>query len=337
MPELRTDWLSGRTVLVAKNRAQRPNDFASSDHGGQSLSAGDPRSSSPSSLPHCPFCPGNESLTPPAVLTQLDEQGDWRLRVIPNKYPALTPEPGAASLGPHAEPALGAHEVVVESSRHVDRLSSLSADELRGVLTAYAERLRHWQADGRFRFGLVFKNQGAPAGASLVHLHSQLVALPSVPAMVQRELERAAREFVAGGHCPYCRLIREEMAQGSRIVCQSDGLVAFCPFASLQPLEVWLLPTTHQPWFEQAAEPAQLARLAPVLHSVVCKLESLLPTASYNMLLRTSPWSQANGAACHWRIEFLPRVTPLAGLELATGVHINPLPPEQAAVRLRNA
>ncbi|MEX2318165.1 MAG: DUF4931 domain-containing protein [Pirellulales bacterium] len=330
MPELRTDWLTGRTVIVAENRAQRPNEYAHETPHGELASAGGSGGLHRSS---CPFCAGNESQTPPAAYQSSDAQGRWRVRVVPNKFPALTSDP----IHPTASAAIGAHEVIIESARHADRMSALSEAELRDVLEAYAQRLLHWQADGRFGYGLVFKNQGPQAGASLAHVHSQLVALPDIPAAPMRELERAERDFNDHGSCAYCRLLESERSSGERIVLDSGGYVAFCPFASLQPLEVWLLPAAHESWFERPPHADEFDHLAKVLKALLGRLETIVPGASYNMLLRTAPWQTGSADAFHWRIELLPRITALAGLELAAGIHINPLPPEKAARRLRDA
>jgi len=346
MPDLRTDWLTGRTVLVAENRALRPNEFHSESRllllpDGEAASAPGGTSAALS----CPFCPGHESQTPQAEYEHLDESGHWQLRVIPNKYPAVTNSVvvgGSPVVGLAAEqsaapciPALGAHEVVIESARHIDRTSALSARELRCVLEAYANRLRHWQSDRRLAYGLVFKNQGPRAGASIAHLHSQILALPVIPPAVEAELSRARQVADRSAACQYCRLLDQERAQGDRIVFDHDGFVAFCPFASLQPHEVWLLPTHHQPSFEHAASADTLNRLATALHVLIARLEPLVPAASFNLLLRTAPWRIDCDNWFHWRIELLPRVNAIAGLEIATGMYINPIPPEHAARELR--
>jgi UDPglucose--hexose-1-phosphate uridylyltransferase len=312
--ELRTDWLTGRSVLLAEKRALRPNEFAATDAG---------------ELPHgtgpCPFCPGQEANTPPAVLTRTVDDGRWRLRVIPNKFPAVALD----------EPlAIGAHEVIVESARHVERMSALTVAELAEVLDAYRERLEHWRATGPLRYGLVFKNLGAAAGASLAHVHSQLIALPLVPTPVAAEHARAEQALAEHGECAYCRLIEAERANRDRVVLDRDGFIAFCPYASLQPCEVWVMPTVHEPWFEQRAEQPGVDRLAEVLHRLLTRIEAVLPRPSYNLLVRTSPWQDDGGRAGHWRIEILPRVNPLAGVELATQIFINPISPSVAAQQL---
>lgn len=333
--ELRTDWLTGRTVLLAEHRVNRPNEFES----GASLAS----AAGSTSAFACPFCPGQESQTPPAVYTQTDAAGRWQVRVVPNKYPAVTVDAAAVasstagSAGGSVAAAAGAHEVVVESARHVDRVSEISVAEFAAVLTAYRERLAHWHDAGRFEYGLVFKNVGPQAGASLAHLHSQLIALPQLPAAVAAEFTRAEQSCRDRGVCPYCQLVEDERRAGERIVLHGDGLVAFCPFVSLQPCEVWLLPTAHEAWFERRPRTAAADALAEMLHVLVVRIERIVPHAAYNLLVRTAPWRAAAGRCGHWRIEILPRCNSLAGLELATGIHINPISPTRAAQRLRSS
>lgn len=371
MPELRTDWLTGRRVIIAENRAARPNEFGGDSE--QSVAAG-----THASVPadqhativapaNCPFCPGHEGETPQTVYEQCDDGGHWRVRVFPNKFPAVTfaapdhpvapiapvvveaivaefpcaelsystaPDPDEASHWQLFSPALGAQEVIIESARHVTRTGALSARRLRDVLRAYAARLKFWRDDGRTRYALLFKNQGASAGASLSHLHSQLLVLPDVPPSVAPELSRAHDSYRHHRTCPYCRWIERERAHKQRIILDRDGYVAFCPSASVQPLEFWILPGEHQPSFELLDADA-LDRLAEVSHLLIERLESLLPVASYNMLLRTGPWIAGVDDWCHWRIEVLPRVSTFAGLELGTGIYINSFAPERAAERLR--
>ncbi len=304
---------------MAEHRAERPNEFAEAAGFAESLT---------SSSVDCPFCVGHESITPPAVFTRHDELGRWRVRVVPNKFPAVALD---------APFAAGAHEVIIESARHVDRTAALSVAELADVLAAYQERLVFWRSRGLFEYGLVFKNLGAAAGASLAHVHSQLIALPQPPAPVAAEMARAGTSYREQGSCPYCRLIEEERRVGERVVVERDGLIAFCPYVSLQPCEVWLMPTAHEPWFEQRPQSvgASPAALAETLHALLVRMEAILPQPAYNLLVRTAPWQDEAAECGHWRIEILPRVNPLAGFELGTQMHINPICPTRAATQLR--
>jgi UDPglucose--hexose-1-phosphate uridylyltransferase len=363
--ELRTDWLTGRSVIIAENRAGRPNEFAPP--------SGALPQAPPELPPNCPFCAGHEESTPPAVYEQTDAAGRWQVRVIPNKFPAVSIDAGdtasarraTATITPRVEaivaefpcaelslpsaplpvaesslpievaPAFGAHEVIIESPRHLLRTASLSVRELHDALEAYRARLAHWRDDGRLQYALVFKNQGPRAGASLAHLHSQLVALPAVPSKIASELARAEQAYRKRRACPYCEWVAAERTGGERIVLDRDGFVAFCPAAGLQPYETWLLPAGHEPSFDESLPSRRVDQLSAVLHALVDRLESLLPSADYNVLLRTAPWIAGIEPWSHWRIELLPRVASLAGMELGSGVHINPLSPEHAAARLR--
>jgi UDPglucose--hexose-1-phosphate uridylyltransferase len=309
LPELRTDWLTERTVIVAEGRSGRPNEFDAREAGPATGKSTGPivRGAKGESSFICPFCPGQEHRTPLPVLQKDDANGKWQIRVVPNLYPAVSLPADTTARG--VEPALGAHEVIIETARHVDRTAAISARELGDVLETYAARFRHWHDDGRCRYGLVFKNQGLRAGASLVHLHSQLMVLPAVPSNVGREMRRAENEFGKERSCPYCRRIQHERTAGVRIVLDRDGFVAFCPYASWQPWEVWLLPAQHQPAFERINAPAAMERLADVLHDLVVRVEATAPE---------------------------PRAATFAGLELAAGIHINPLSPEHAAEQLRS-
>ena len=339
--ELRTDWLTGRSVFVAENRALRPNEFSHESHDGEPASAGG-QPTKATRVPSCPFCAGNESRTPPAVYETRDQHGDWQLRVVPNMFPAVNfPDLGGLAvvatdqLPPNfTAPIAGPHEVIVESRQHLIQLSDLTKPQLRDVLECYAERLRHWRNDGHYRYGIVFKNQGPRAGASLAHLHSQLIALPFVPELVAAEGRRAAESYAKHKVCPYCQVVAKERSAGSRVVSDQDGFIAFCPNVSWQPFEIWIMPVDHQPSFEHV-ERARLARLGDFLHAIVSRLESVIPDAAYNMLLRTTPWTGESNDSSHWRLELLPRINSFAGLEIGTGIHINPVPPECAALRLR--
>jgi UDPglucose--hexose-1-phosphate uridylyltransferase len=347
MPEFRTDWLTGRTVIIAENRANRPNEFHTAARSvSQTEQATDDSG-------RCFFCPGHEDRTPASVYEVTDAQGKWQVRVVPNKFPAVVaPAANAALTMPALNEfpvedqaatrahqaslaAIGAHEVFIESPRHISQLSMLSIAELSQVLQAYGARLRHWRSHGGFAYGLIFKNQGPFAGASLLHLHSQFIALPTVPTAVNEEISRAEQESRTYWTCSYCRVIEREVSSADRLVWSRDGFVAICPYASLQPYETWVLPSRHTASFEDM-RPEELDRLATVLHDLIVRLESVVPEAAYNLLLRTAPWCSDCGDWFHWRLEILPRVSAVAGLELATGIFINSVAPERAASKLRS-
>lgn len=288
-------------------------------------------------------------MTPGAILTLPErdasatateqDRPDWHVRVVPNKYPALPagdePRPAASGLF-QSLAADGAHEVVIESPDHVTRMSELEADCWPPILKAYRQRLAYWRADRRMRAGIVFKNVGLGGGASLQHVHSQLMALPLVPEVLGRELAGSARLFQTAGHCGFCRMAQEEESATARLVLQSPQFLAFCPFASCFAYETWIMPRAHQAHFDALTD-AEAVELGDVLRRVISALEQSLPELAYNYVLHTTPFDTDETAHYHWHIEILPRVTRLAGFELGTGIFLNTVAPEDAARILRGA
>jgi UDPglucose--hexose-1-phosphate uridylyltransferase len=336
LPELRTDSLLGRSVLVAENRAQRPNEFGEGfDSASVAVKANSSDTLVSPGTSACPFCRGQEHRTPPAVFELAGAEGQWRTRVVPNMFPAVMPAEESQSPKTTVIAAIGVHEVIIESPRHVNRMSALSDEALRDVVETYVARLRQWRDTGRYAYGLIFKNQGARAGASLAHLHSQFIALPHLPPAVMAEFDRATHDFQQCRCCPYCRLVESERMEAVRMVLDTADFVAFCPSASVQPFEAWLLPARHEPFFEDSRSDS-LDRLTTVLFDLLRRIEAVVPESAYNMLLRTGPWLGGGHDWCHWRIEILPRSSSFAGFELASGMFINSLAPERAASKLRS-
>ncbi|QDU86929.1 Galactose-1-phosphate uridylyltransferase [Pirellulimonas nuda] len=312
----RDDPLTGRRTLLAESRAGRPNDL-------------DPASGAGPTGEGCPFCAGAEHRTPDPFDQLLAGDGAWLARAIPNKYPAVgQPEQGLAP---------GLHEVLIESPRHIDRVGQMTPRELRAALTLAGRRLQAAADDDRFAYRLVFKNQGRSAGASLGHVHSQLIALEELPGLVVEEVGRAERFFRDHGHCATCDLIERERAAGVRVVAQTERLIALCPAAGRQPCETWVMPRGHAPRFEQwVAEADALLELSDMLGRLVPLIEAAIAPHGLNWLVQTQPGGVSD-AAYHWRLEIVPRVGSLAGAELATGLGLNVLAPEIATQRLRAA
>ena len=332
LPELRKDPLSATWVIIAAERGKRPHDFT------PSADADRPR---PKHLETCSFCTGNEAKTPPEILAYRpvgNPNGPgWRIRVVPNKFPAL--EPGGSPDGPTAGlyrrmAGVGAHEVVIESPDHSASLADYLAGHLAEVWHAIWERHQDLRRDPRLKYVQVFKNVGATAGASLEHPHFQIVATPLVPAAVQEELTMADRYWEATGRCVFCDLMREERAAAERLVAESDRFLAFCPYAARMPYETWILPRSHQPDFGSLSQ-AEGSDLAAILRSVAGRLENSFRSPPYNLILHTTPLAGGHERSYHWHLELLPRLTVVAGFEWGTGYYINPTAPELAAQILR--
>ncbi len=330
MPELRRDPIIGRWVIIASERGKRPYDFVTE----KDITKGG----------FCPLCPGHENTTPPEVLVygrpSHDPNGpNWQLRVVPNKYPALIIEGDLDKRGEGIYDkmnGIGAHEVIIESPNHHETLSSMDIDQLVLVFRAYKDRLIDLARDKRFKYIIVFKNFGKAAGASLEHSHSQLIALPIVPQIIQEELYGCQRYFDYKERCVFCDIIRQERSQQMRLVDENDDFITICPFAPRSPFEMWVLPKRHQSRFN-SMDDGQLYQLALLFSSTMRKLDNALPNVPYNYMLHTAPLNDAHLEHYHWHIEIMPKVSTVAGFEWGTGFHINTVPPEEAAAILKGS
>jgi UDPglucose--hexose-1-phosphate uridylyltransferase len=323
LPELRRDPVAGRWVIIASERAKRPDDFAAEP------------SPAPRHLP-CAFCAGNEAMTPQEIIA-VRVNGSWRSRVVANKFPALMVEGDLGKRGDGMYDLMngvGAHEVIIESPRHEISITGLSDEEVRDVLWLYKQRLLDLRNDYRLVYGLVFKNVKDKAGASMEHTHSQLIATPIVPLQVEQEIRRCAEYFDYRGRCMLCDMVMQEMSSGARMVMDTPNFIAFEPFAARFPFETHLMPKRHMSHFE-ATDDAMLPELARCLRMSIGKIEAALNNPPYNYLIHTSPLSVRSLDHYHWHFEIIPRITRVAGFEWGSGFYINTVPPEQAASFLR--
>ena len=329
MAELRRDPVAGRWVIIATERAARPRDFQIVQRA--------PRAG------FCPFCEGNEDKTPPEILAYRREGSQangpgWRLRVVPNKYPALRIEGNLLKRGSGVYDlmnGIGAHEVFIESPSHVMSLSELPAEAVQDIVWAYRDRMQDLKRDTRLVYALVFKNVGEPAGASLQHSHSQLICTPVMPKRVEEEMERCEQFHRFRGRCLLCDIIESTLADGDRVIARSEHFVAIAPFAARFPFEMWILPRRHISHFEDTPS-EELSDLGALLHEALVRLDASLDRPPYNYLLHTTPFTVAAVEHYHWHLEVIPRVTRVAGFEWGTGFYINPVAPETAAGYMRN-
>jgi UDPglucose--hexose-1-phosphate uridylyltransferase len=328
MPELRKDPIVDRWVIISPERHQRPSDFH--------LQPG----THPPNV--CPFCPGNEEMTPDEVLayrrwhTRPNTPG-WTVRVVPNKYPAVHRE-GALDerLGGLFETmsGIGAHEVIIETSAHDASLATLPVCHVEQVLWAFRDRLLELRRARRLHSALIFKNHGAAAGATLEHPHSQLIALPRIPKSLREELAGCRRYYHAHGLCIVCDMIQQEAQLECRVILENTAFIALAPFASRFPFEIWLVPKGHEASFERACAETY-RQLAVILQAVLRRASRLLSNPPYNVALHSAPWCDTCEPYYHWHLEIMPRLTGVAGFEWGTGFYINAIRPEEAAGALR--
>jgi len=327
--ELRTDPLTGDRVIVAPGRADRPQ-----PPGGSAERPRPPRSD-----PTCAFCPGNEAETTTELYRLPPGQGaGWRVRVVVNKYPALSPSIArefAAPSGPwQAEPAPGRHEVIVETPRHDSSMTELSDSELFEVLGTYRGRFAAAAADPQIKHVVIFRNQGPLANASIFHPHSQLVGLPFVPSLVSRKLERSRAH--TGERATLLELVRQEVEDGSRLIEATDRYATYVPYAAAHDHEVWVAPRILPPRFDRSDD-GTLQGFGVALRRALAVVAEALDDPDYNFILHTPPLLESAEALLPWYGQIIPRQSVAAGFELAVGVRIVETRPEEAAARLRSA
>ena len=290
----------------------------------------------------CPFCPGHEAQTPPAILTYPKKDAskggsDWQLRVVPNKFPALRIEesPEKTAIGLYDKiGGFGAHEVIIENPDHRLELADLPVEQVELVLRAFRERCLDLRKDARIKYILLFKNYGPAAGASLEHPHSQLIALPVAPSRVMEELNGTVKYHEFSDRCLFCDMLNQEQQEKKLTVLDEESFTALAPFASRFPFETWILPKTHLPAFDSISD-AGLAGLARTLKAVLARLKSALGDPPFNFMIHTAPLGAREAENFHWHLEIIPNLTQVAGFELGTGFYVNPTPPEAAAELLR--
>jgi UDPglucose--hexose-1-phosphate uridylyltransferase len=325
LPEVRVDPLTGLRTIIAGDRAGRPG-------GGLSCTPPDPIDPEKD-----PFLEGHEDRTPPELFRAGGGEPDapgWSVRVVPNLYPALTPDGAEPAPDAYpdlfsAAPARGGHEVVINAPQPLVSLSQLEPAQVATALEVWRARIRHHTETGA-AYVHVIVNERREGGASLPHTHAQVYALPFVPAQVARERERfgAHATRTMGGNL-LGDLVQEEVRRRDRVVAVDDEAVLIAPYASRLPFQLMLAPRRPQPRFEDDDTGAAL------LHDALARLARRFGSPPpLNLWVRTAP---PGADRFGWRIDIQPRLTHLAGLEMGAGVNLNIVAPEQAAAELRDA
>lgn len=320
MSQLRLDPLTGRWVVITAARGERPNAFLE-------------RVQYPSTDDDCPFCPGNESATPPAITTYDDPDGAWQVRVVPNLYPAFTGHDAMAvsNLGPvyMQAPASGSHEVVIFSPEHKDGWADLGLPHVDLLMRALRDRVTAHAEDPGLRYSQFIVNFGREAGASVEHPHAQLLGMPFVPRELMDEQGGFAR---FRGNCIMCATLESEEWAGLRMVYSDGDVAIFCPYWSGTPYEMMIVPRAHASHFHGTSDD-QLAAVGRAVRSGLLSLRDAVGDVAYNLVLHSAPFRSPSDF--HWHIHLLPKITTPAGFELGTGVPINVVAPETAAGDLR--
>jgi UDPglucose--hexose-1-phosphate uridylyltransferase len=338
--ELRKDYLLDRWVVIATERGRRPTDFAKPKKS-QALAS------------VCPLCPGNEHMTPPAVLVYLKSNGEivkdrdengfrhknWLIRCIPNLYPAFAPPKEQADQAHIMKSdnfgfAIGHHEVLVESPRHDEDPAAAELQQLVHVINAYVDRLRELSAKPYVKYVSIFRNHGLEAGASLSHAHSQIIATPFVPTIVEKEIAASQNFWNEHEKCVFCDIMERE-SKSPRLVLDNGSFVVLAPYASVHPMEFWILPKKHHTNLLSLTQTEREA-FAETLKSSLKGLKDLVNDPPYNYGVHLST-NKDDEQCYHWHLEVYPQLTTWAGFEKSTGMYINTVTPENAAAELRKA
>ncbi|PYV33501.1 MAG: galactose-1-phosphate uridylyltransferase [Acidobacteria bacterium] len=326
MPELRYNVITHDWVIIATERAKRPEEFAKKKD----------KKVLPVFVPTCPFCPGNEKMTPPEAYVVSDTTG-WRVRVTPNKFAALACE-GKRERSIQGirrkVSGVGIHEVIVETPDHSKTTAQLSDREMEILIQTYLNRFKAASADPRVEHVTLFKNHGEAAGTSLEHPHSQLIGTPVITSQIRDRLIHSLRHFDEFGECVFCHVMDLESQEGTRVVLESEKFICFTPFAALTPFSITIIPRRHMACFAEMND-AEAADLSKILRRTLSKLYWGLSDPDYNYAIRTTPIEYTGVKYYHWYVSIIPRLTKMAGFELGSGMFINVSLPEENAAFLR--
>lgn len=327
MADLRYDPVTDIWVAMANKRRERPMEFVPVEQVHPQII--------------CPFCAGNEEETPDPIFAYRsdgnlfgpgDDPSSWAVRIMPNKFPSLSQAEGGSPSGPYRSAAGdGVQELVIPTPKHVSSLGDLSNQELAFCLGSCQNRIEELRNLKTIEHVMLFLNCGSAAGASMEHIHFQIMGSPVLSTFLQRRFERNAKHFEQTGHSLIGSVLDWELEQSKRVLQQTENFVMFCPYASRFAFQVWIVPRNREMQFTRL-EKSWNNELAELCRGYVGKLEGLMDNPAYNLLLNLSPNRYRDGE--HWFIEIFPRLNRMAGFELGTDVWVNPVPPELAARRL---
>ncbi|MCP8305158.1 MAG: DUF4921 family protein [archaeon] len=335
MSELRKDYFTDKLVIVNAKRAE-------------SLDFKIKRESLKRS--ECPYCPGNESMTPPAELVLVqrekallkltDAEGervkDWCVRAFLDKFSIVTPSSDVTySEEPlYCEPAYGYHYVIVATPKHDESFSKMSTEQWVNVLSVVQDRVRWLYSRKNVSYVSIFANYGEEAGASIEHPHLQIITLPRLPPIIEQEASKARKSMREQGICPMCNILSIESG-GPRQILATDHFIAFAPWAPSHAFEYWIFPKKHQTSILKVTQ-KEIGDLILILRSTLSGLSSALNDPPFSMVFHISSEKKTT-RQLHWHIEVYPQITKWNGFERGTHTYINQVPPEQAAKILGSA
>lgn len=288
---------------------------------------------------NCPFCPGNEEKSSNTEeFYRLGERDDWKIRVIPNKFPALAPPADGVDFNTSGYfrwmDGIGNHEVVIETPKHNLTMATMALHDVQYVLKTYQKRIKDLFELPYVESVIPFRNHGTRAGASLIHPHSQIIALPIIPKDIIERMNESIRYHEEHRECIFCRVLKSELETGERVVIDSPNFTVFVPYAAYSPFAMWMFPKNHASSILQATD-EEIYEAASVLRQALRKLYYGVNDPDYNFIVRGAPKGYLGSSFFHWYITIVPRLTRTAGFELGSGMFINPSIPEENADYLR--
>lgn len=333
MSEIRYDRLHDTHVIISPERLHRPN----SDFSTEQTRASDKV---------CPFCEGNEEMTPPEIFSIRDKDSfanekGWQTRVVPNLYKAVqieAPHQHHYGLFEHWE-GFGAHEVIIDTPQHHTSMTQWSKDNVIQWLKTLRARTSDLRNDHRIAYISLFKNEGAQAGSTQAHAHTQLIGLPIIPKAQREAFQRSYDHYTHHGESILGSLLRHEEEDAQRIIAKAGSFTAFCPYASAYPFEV-MISSQHVLGQIDTISDESIEQLAPLLLSVLKKMKAQLGFFDFNLCVSTPPLQEGTlghelisfaNTACYFNIRIMPRMYKYGGFEQSTGMIINPVAPELAA------
>jgi UDPglucose--hexose-1-phosphate uridylyltransferase len=326
MPEMRLNLITRDWVIIATERARRPEDFRQRRD----------RKALPEFLESCPFCPGNEHKTPDEIM-RIPDNGGWIIRVIPNKFAELYSEGESIRKREglkHLITGIGSHEVIIESPSHNTPTALFSVDDIANIIKAYKRRFIDVYSNPLIKHVIIFKNQGEASGTSIVHPHSQIIGTPVTPFHVRDRVSEARRFFDNTGECLMCATLKDELSDGRRIILNTEHFVTFIPYAALSPFHTWIFPKRHDAAFGDIQD-IEISDLAYNLKEILSRLYFGLDNPDFNFVIRSESLKESGSEYFHWYLSIVPRLAQSSGFQLGSGIYTNPSVPEEIAGFLR--
>jgi len=327
--EIRQNKITKQWVIYAPGRKTRPKDLMSFPASRQNI---------PERQDSCPFCPGNEGMLPEILMESPEAPDPWQVRIVPNKYPAVTPigSRERKKEGIYVKMAgYGHHDVVIEHPQHNRQIGEMSDKEVNRIVEAYHRRYRDLMRKDATMSVLIFRNHGSRAGTSLIHPHSQIITTGMVPQDIRRQEEGAQRYYDDWGRCVFCDILEHESHEKVRLVYENNSFAAFVPFSADVPCEIWIMPRAHNADFADISD-EEKENLAAGMKEILARLHRRLGDPDYNFIFMTTARYRSGEPQLHWYLRIRPRLTTAAGFEIGSGISINTSIPEEDAAFLRD-